>query len=398
MGQQPRWLRQASIAIRTILMAAASAATASGEPDGSLFESAATPVRAALVVTPEQDAQAIDYVTGLFHRLGLPRLQGPMAIERNLRTYCAADDAGRLRLHLSCRLVRQSPLNDQFTPYEALVDWRRRFTRAAMYAPIARKLFLDGVAPSLTASFLDPYLPGSAQLRSDAYDADAILQLSWSSRKVTELDRLGFTVRCAVGDRAVLSGLDAIEAARRANGMNGLRHEIAHTPFVHAKRHAALPHARRHRRSLTETLVPERHHARARSRFSKAERTPALCIRSAASCGPAPNCFYGSDWRQRRKMSIHGSALQNMLTRRHPAGDSGAVGPHEAITLDEGLVALRPTRPAPWGVRARRACCQPGSADFIVLDRDLYEIAPEYCRNARRLDGLRRRDGLRRKL
>jgi predicted amidohydrolase YtcJ len=46
---------------------------------------------------------------------------------------------------------------------------------------------------------------------------------------VTRLDTLGFQVhQHALGDRAVRGALDAVEAAHRANGMNDLRHHIAH--------------------------------------------------------------------------------------------------------------------------------------------------------------------------
>jgi predicted amidohydrolase YtcJ len=51
---------------------------------------------------------------------------------------------------------------------------------------------------------------------------------------VTELDRQGFQVHMhAIGDRAVRNALDAVEAAREANGANGLRHHIAHIQVVH---------------------------------------------------------------------------------------------------------------------------------------------------------------------
>src|ERR671934_181655 len=51
---------------------------------------------------------------------------------------------------------------------------------------------------------------------------------------VTALDREGFQVHFhAIGDRAVREALDALEAARVANGANDLRHHIAHLQVVH---------------------------------------------------------------------------------------------------------------------------------------------------------------------
>ena len=50
---------------------------------------------------------------------------------------------------------------------------------------------------------------------------------------VTALDAAGLQVHFhAIGDAAVHDALDAVEAARRTNGMSGLRHQIAHLQLV----------------------------------------------------------------------------------------------------------------------------------------------------------------------
>jgi predicted amidohydrolase YtcJ len=52
-------------------------------------------------------------------------------------------------------------------------------------------------------------------------------------RHVTRLDSLRFQVHFhALGDRAVREGLDAVEAARRANGMSDTRPHLAHLQFI----------------------------------------------------------------------------------------------------------------------------------------------------------------------
>ena len=53
------------------------------------------------------------------------------------------------------------------------------------------------------------------------------------------LDAAGFTVKIhTAGDRALRITLDAIEAARKANGMNDLRHELAHASYINAADYA----------------------------------------------------------------------------------------------------------------------------------------------------------------
>jgi predicted amidohydrolase YtcJ len=73
---------------------------------------------------------------------------------------------------------------------------------------------------------LDPY-EGAFGRRHDRgiqfVDADALTQA------VVALDARGFQVhQHALGDRAVRTALDAVEAARGANGWNDARHHVAH--------------------------------------------------------------------------------------------------------------------------------------------------------------------------
>jgi hypothetical protein len=52
--------------------------------------------------------------------------------------------------------------------------------------------------------------------------------------QVTRLDAAGFQVHLhAIGDRAVREALDAVQAARTANGPSGGRHHIAHLQVMH---------------------------------------------------------------------------------------------------------------------------------------------------------------------
>ena len=50
---------------------------------------------------------------------------------------------------------------------------------------------------------------------------------------LAELDNRGFTTKIhAVGDYAIHTAMNAIEKTRKKNGFSGLRHEIAHCPFI----------------------------------------------------------------------------------------------------------------------------------------------------------------------
>ncbi|MGR0219728.1 amidohydrolase [Agromyces sp. ZXT2-6] len=93
------------------------------------------------------------------------------------------------------------------------------------------KIMVDGVAENQTAAMLTPY--------RDAHGHDtANLGLSFIEPGelraiVTALDAEGFQVHFhALGDRAVREALDAVEAARAANGPGNGRHHLAHLQVV----------------------------------------------------------------------------------------------------------------------------------------------------------------------
>jgi predicted amidohydrolase YtcJ len=91
---------------------------------------------------------------------------------------------------------------------------------------------LDGVVENHTASMLEPYFDGNDG-RTDNTGIDFV-EPTLLREIVTELDRRGFSCHFhAIGDAAVRSGLDAVEAARVANGWSRARHHISHIQVVH---------------------------------------------------------------------------------------------------------------------------------------------------------------------
>lgn len=93
------------------------------------------------------------------------------------------------------------------------------------------KVMVDGVAENQTAAMLTPY--------RDVHGHDthnhglSFIDPERLREIVTRLDAAGFQVHFhALGDRAVREALDAIEAARAANGASDGRHHLAHLQVV----------------------------------------------------------------------------------------------------------------------------------------------------------------------
>ena len=109
---------------------------------------------------------------------------------------------------------------------------RRRTASGGRYQATTVKLMMDGVLENFTGAMLEPYGDG----HGGATDNRGLLQIEpdglaeWLPR----LDALGFQPHFhAIGDRAVRAALDAVEAARTANGPSDTRPHVAHIQVIH---------------------------------------------------------------------------------------------------------------------------------------------------------------------
>ncbi|HEX9032363.1 MAG TPA: amidohydrolase family protein, partial [Streptosporangiaceae bacterium] len=109
---------------------------------------------------------------------------------------------------------------------------RRETGQEGRFRAITVKIMQDGVAENYTAGMLEPYLDSCGCQTGGRglshVDPDELRE------HATALDALGFQLHFhAIGDRAVRECLDAVAAARAANGGNDQRHHIAHVQVVH---------------------------------------------------------------------------------------------------------------------------------------------------------------------
>ena len=146
-----------------------------------------------------------------------------------LEAYRTLDDSGELTARVVLSLLWDRHQGE--SQLDQLLEMRKLGTGGHLDANTA-KLFLDGVVETFTASVLEPYLDSSGNPTDntgiDMFDPVDLDRFS------TLLDREGFQLHFhAIGDRAVRLGLDAIAAARAANGARDARHQIAHVELVH---------------------------------------------------------------------------------------------------------------------------------------------------------------------
>ncbi len=258
---------------------------------------------------------------------------------------------------------------------EQIDRMRERRDRAARSRRLGAgvvKVMQDGVIENRTGALLRPYSDDPERTGESFIPPDRLAAI------VTALDALGFDVHLhAVGDRAVRECLDAVEHARRANGPDGGRHQIAHLDVVDpadAPRFAALDvtanvqmlWARVDAEIVLRKLPamgPER--ARHHFPFGSLHRAGARIVA-------------GSDWPVSDPNPLW--AIHTGITRLAPSTDPHATGdaltvpllPEQALPFAVALDAF--TGSAAWAGRleAESGVLAPGlAADLVILDRDV---------------------------
>jgi predicted amidohydrolase YtcJ len=206
-----------------------------GGPQGTLHEGAMSLVRR-LIPDPnhEEIAHGILVAQEYLHSLGITAWQDAIigeypTVPNSRDVYPTLAGRGQLTARVVGALwwSRGRGLDQ----VEELASYRAS-TGADRYRPTSVKIMQDGVCENFTACMLEPYLDAHGHPtdnRGLAYVDPAELPAI-----VTALDAAGFQVHFhTIGDKAVRDALDAIEAARRANGMNDLRPHMAHVQVVH---------------------------------------------------------------------------------------------------------------------------------------------------------------------
>jgi len=252
-----------------------------------------------------------------------------------------------------------------------LVEKRER-ALAAGFAATTVKIMQDGVAENFTAGMLEPYLdacgcPGENMGKSFV-DPTTLKEIA------VQLDALGFQLHFhALGDRAVRESLDAVEAARTANGDTDLRHTLAHIQVVHpddVPRFAELkvvanmqPLWARHEDQMDLLTIPFLGTRRAAWQY------PFGSLQRAG----APLAS-GSDWPVSTANPLE--IIHTSVNRAHVGAAGLAAAPflgEQALSLADALIAHSLGTAYLNHDEQRSGSIEVGKAgDIVILDRDIF--------------------------
>ena len=178
-----------------------------------------------------QQLDSLRYAQAYLHSLGITSIQDAIVelsgsgVWHSLDAYRAFRDSGELKLRVVAALYWEPGAG--LNQIAAMKAARQKYSGGRLQASTV-KFWADGIIETRTAKLLEPY--------TDQPDTDGILMvpLEELNAGIPALDAEGFQLHIhAIGDGTVRVALDALEAARKANGVRDSRHLTAHTQLVH---------------------------------------------------------------------------------------------------------------------------------------------------------------------
>ncbi len=341
-----------------------------GAAVGSLQEGASGLVASKMPPTSDAKRNAgLRYAIKFLNGLGITALQDASVNEDDLKAYRLLDDAGGLSMHVIGSIWWE---RDQgVEQIENMKRLRSEYTKGHVDAGTV-KIMQDGVMENYTAAMLEPYLlPGKKNVRGIP-----MVEPEKLKEAVTRLDAEGFQVHFhAIGDAAVRQSLDAVAAARAANGDQGHRHHISHIQLIDnadVPRFKELGVVANYQPLwayaddyITELTIP----------FLGPERSSHMyAINSLLKSGAT--VAFGSDWSESSPNPFE--EMETAITRLGALGDTTEPFlPEEAITLAQALDAFTINAAYVNRLEKDTGSLEVGKrADLAVLDRNLFDIKP----------------------
>jgi predicted amidohydrolase YtcJ len=340
-----------------------------GTPTGTLHEGAASLVERLLPATTDgQRDEGLRLAQAYLHSLGITAWQDAIVDVDAQATYRRAAEAGWLTARVEAAMWWER--DGGADQVDRLIE-RSRTGSVGRLRSNSVKLMQDGVLETYTGAMLEPYLGPDGRPATNR--GISFIDPEVLARGVTRLDAAGLQAHFhAIGDRAVRECLDAVAAARAANGPTDTRPHIAHIQVIHpddVPRFAALgvtanaqPYWACHEAQMDDLTIP----------FLGPERaTWQYPFRSLLRSGA--RLAMGSDW----GVSTPNPLLEIEVAVTRVADESRGVRPpflpEERLTLDEGIAAF--TLGSAWvnHLDDETGSIEVGKlADLAVIDRDLF--------------------------
>jgi len=351
---------------------------AAGKPNGVLLEMAAQSVAA---IIPERSIEEYTVILRsalkLANSFGLTATNEARTPTRVLQAYHQLEKNQELTAHVTTSLQTPFGLKNQDFDLQSLVDLRERY-QSEHVNPGFVKIFSDGVPTASRSAFM---LENYTMDEDHPHPTRGSTHLSPEElyNTLVSLDEEGFVVKIhTAGDGSVRMALDAIERVRANNGNLENAHRLAHAGYIHKDDY--------HRFKALNVIAD----------FSPYIWFPSPIIDSLMGAVPSPRAeqyfptrslldvgapiLTGSDWPSAVETPNPWPAIEAIISRKNPFSTPGYEGsslwPEQAITLKEALKLFTLSNAKAMKLDKVSGSIELGkSADFIVLDNNLFEIS-----------------------
>lgn len=309
----------------------------------------------------------------IMNSYGVTATQEAATFESALKAFSDLDRAGGLNAWVVASMPARDFVVGVGNVGEALYDKAEPY-RSQHVRPDFVKAVIDGIPMSYTATFLEPYKPGhhhDACYRGVSYFTMPEL--------VELLDRcytrgLGCKMH-ATGDGSVHEILDAVEIVRKLRGPGPVFH-IAHVEFATREDVARFKEL-----NVVPDVSPAMWFPSPMSMAIDAVLNEGLMtrmwpLRELVDAGALLSA--GSDWPCALPTPDPWVGIETMVTRANPdPAFPGTLNPDQALGLEEVLRVYTRNPAVAMGLGEVTGSIEVGkSADFIVLDQNLFEVDP----------------------
>jgi len=343
---------------------------AKGEPTGVLREVTARDIERFMPkATPEQQALAIKVATDEMLSYGIVGFTDAAVRREMIAGLSGYARSGGLKQYARGCIVWGPNSGDS----EAFIPQRQAWSTGRLKLDCV-KMFLDGVPlEGRTAVMLAPYEHRGGPHDDQGPGQGKGLKLIPEDKlfpAVAAFDRQGIQVKFhAAGDGSVREAVEAIAAARKANGDTGPHHEIGHNTFIDM---ADVPKGRE--LHFTWELSPYIWWP-----------TPITSVDIAKAVGPermkrlwpmrdvvesGANVVIGSDWPVVPSVNPW-IAFETLVTRQVPGASGEPINAGQRISREQAMALLTRNGAAEMGRLDKGGTLEPGKlADLIILDRN----------------------------
>ena len=349
---------------------------ASGEPNGLLRESAARIVQS--VVPPASDElrrDALILATNQMLSFGITSFTVASVRTPDIGPLSALSEQGLIKQRVRGCIVWAPAPEEVNSMGESLLAARSNYSQPR-FSPDCVKIFLDGVpTESHTGAMLAPYEDATTDPSDDRPEKGMLLfSQDVLDKAVTRFDRQGLHIKFhAAGDAAVRAAIDAVAAARVANGTGGPLHHVGHSTFVDP---ADIPRVREV--DMAWEFSPYIWYPTPMAAVDilaavGAERMKRwVPIKDALDTGAL--VVAGSDWSVVPSVNPW-LAMETMVTRQLPGGSNETLGLQESVTLEDAFRILSENGARLMGHRDKVGSIEVGMrADVIVTETNPFDV------------------------